>query len=248
MMSELQKQLHHIANARRREIIPHIYQTVDGRVHTGPFKNMTIVPKVIWGDGDIAAKLLGIYEDELHQFIIDAGTRKPDLVINVGCAEGYYAIGMARMLPESRVIAVDIDNVCAEICQENSDANNTTNVQVILKEVDTAWLSTALKDKQNPLIVMDCEGAELTLLDFNQVPELIKTSVLVECHDCIIDGITYVLTERFKNTHTIVRQDQTVKDSYQFDFLRQFSDCDKWALVHEGRPSTMSWLYMVPKQ
>ena len=246
-MTELQQQLHRVANARRWEIIPHIYDKVQGQVYTGPFTGMKICPRVVWGDGDIAAKLLGVYEDELHQFIADVGTHQPDLVVNVGCAEGYYAIGMARMLPETKVIAVDINNVCAEICQENSNANNTNNVQVVLQEVDTAWLSTTLKDSQNPFIVMDCEGAELTLLDFNQVPELAKTSVLVECHDCIIDGITYVLTERFKNTHTIAKQDQTVKDSYQFEFLRQFSDCDKWALVHEGRPSTMSWLYMVPK-
>jgi hypothetical protein len=247
-MTESQQQLQQIANARRFEIIPHVYNKVNGKVHTGPFTGMTILPKVIWGDGDIAAKLLGVYEDELHKFIDDAGQRQPDLVVNVGCAEGYYAIGLARMLPNSKVIAVDVNNICAEICEENSKENNTTNVQVILQEVDTAWLSATLKDSATPFIVMDCEGAELNLLDFTQVPELAKTSVLVECHDCIIDGITYVLTERFKNTHTIVRQDQTAKDPYQFDFLKQYSDCDKWALVHEGRPSTMSWLYMVPKQ
>jgi hypothetical protein len=40
---------------------------------------------------------------------------------------------------------------------------------------------------------------------------------------------------------------QTTKDPYQFDFLKDLSDCDKWALVHEGRPSTMTWLYITPK-
>lgn len=247
-MSQLQQQLHHIANARRLEIIPYIYNTVDGQVHTGPFRGMTIVPKVTWGDGDIAAKLLGIYEDELHPFINNVSISRPDLVINVGCAEGYYAIGLARMLPTVSVIAVDINKDCADICQENSEVNNTTNVKVVLQEVDTAWLSENLKSSQRPFIVMDCEGAELDLLNFDQVPELAKTSVLVECHDCIIPEITNTLRKRFQDTHTIFQKDQTYKDAYQFDFLKQFSDCDKWALVHEGRPSTMSWLYMTPKQ
>ena len=40
---------------------------------------------------------------------------------------------------------------------------------------------------------------------------------------------------------------QSTKDAYQFDFLHGLSDCDKWALVHEGRPSTMTWLYMTPR-
>jgi hypothetical protein len=60
--------------------------------------------------------------------------------------------------------------------------------------------------------------------------------------------ITPTLLSRFESTHDIQSVSQTYKDSYQFEFLHHLSDCDKWALVHEGRPSTMSWLYMVPKQ
>lgn len=247
-MTNLQKELHHIANARRREIIPDLYTTVKGRVQTGPFTGMTILPKVIWGDGDIAAKLLGLYEDELHRFIIDAALKNPDLVINVGCAEGYYAIGMARLLPESKVIAVDINDVCTAICQENSDTNQTNNVSVVQQTVDTAWLSQNLRASTRPMVIMDCEGAELQLLDPNPVPELAKAYILVECHDCITAGITEKLIQRFQNTHNIALQDQTTKDVYQFGFLKNLSDCDKWALVHEGRPSTMSWLYLSPKQ
>lgn len=247
-MTNLQQQLHQVANARRMEIIPYIYQQVNGKVHTGPFKGMTIVPKVTWGDGDIVAKLLGIYEDELHLFVKSIVSNNPDLVINVGCAEGYYAIGLARLLPNTEVIAVDINSDCAAICQENSDANSTTNTRVILQEVDTAWLSEHLAGRKRPAIVMDCEGAELDLLDFARVPELAQTTVLVESHDCITAGITEALTQRFQQTHTIFKKDQSFKDPYQFEFLKPFGDCDKWALVHEGRPSTMSWLYMTPKQ
>lgn len=247
-MTQLQRELHNLANARRREIIPNLYNTVKGRVQTGPFTGMTILPKVTWGDGDIAAKLLGLYEDELHRFLIDASLKHPDLVINVGCAEGYYAIGMARLLPDSKVIAVDINDVCAAICQENSDANQTTNVSVVKQEVDATWLNQALSSSTNPMVIMDCEGAELDLLDLDTVPELAKSLILVECHDCITAGITETLMQRFQKTHTMSLQDQTTKDVYQFSFLRDLSDCDKWALVHEGRPSTMSWLYLTPKK
>ena len=41
---------------------------------------------------------------------------------------------------------------------------------------------------------------------------------------------------------------QTTKDPYSFDFLKDLSDCDKWALVHEGRPSNTDWLYLVPNK
>lgn len=246
-MSDLQRQLQHMAMARRMEIIPHVYHSTQGSVHTGPFAGMKIVPKVSWGDGDIAAKLLGVYEDELHKFIDLAVKQKPDLVINIGCAEGYYALGLAQCLPDSRVIAVDIEATSTEICRENQQANNLNNVTVITHEVDTEWLQRTLESAVNPLIFMDCEGAEMTLLDFDRVPALSKTSVIVECHDCITAGITETLTQRFQSTHEIASVDQCYKDPYKFDFLRQFSDSDKWALVMEGRPSTMTWLYTKPK-
>ena len=47
-MSELQRQLQHMAMARRMEIIPHVYHSTQGTVHTGPFAGMKIVPKVSW--------------------------------------------------------------------------------------------------------------------------------------------------------------------------------------------------------
>lgn len=242
------QQLYEAARLRRQEIFPYINQVVQGKVYTGPFKGMTLLPSVFWGDGDFGSKLLGIYEDELHPFITDAVSNQPDLVINVGCAEGYYAIGMARLLPDSAVIAVDVDHRGAKICQDNSEANQTTNVEVVLKNVDVAWLSKKLIHSQNPLLIVDCEGAELELLDLSKIPDLSKASIIVECHDVIISGITETLKTRFQGTHDIVHKEQSYKDPYQFDFLRQFSDCDKWAIVHEGRPSTMGWLYMTPKK
>ena len=109
-MNNLQRTLENVANARRRELLPYIFNQTECRVQRGPFSGMTIVPKTSWGDGDSAAKLLGVYEDELHPAVEDAIKRNPDLILNVGCAEGYYGIGLAARLPESHVIAVDINS------------------------------------------------------------------------------------------------------------------------------------------
>lgn len=247
-MTNLQQQLQQVANARRLEIIPYVYQVTQGKVQSGPFKGMAIVPKVSWGDGDYVAKLLGVYEDELHSFIAQAIQQAPDLVINIGCAEGYYAVGFAQQLPLSKVYAVDMNEHSVNICKENSLTNGVNNVEGVPHAVDCNWIQQTIENSTNPLLVVDCESAELELLDPSKVPALIKSSILVECHDCMIPGITSELTKRFETTHSIVSQDQTGKDPYKFEFLKSLSDCDKWALVHEGRPSTMTWLYMEPKQ
>ena len=42
------------------------------RVASGPFAGMTLLADVCWGDGDMAPKLLGVYEAELHPVIAKA--------------------------------------------------------------------------------------------------------------------------------------------------------------------------------
>lgn len=245
-MQNLQRYLQDVANARRRELIPFVFSSTDAKVQTGPFKEMTITPHFMWGDGDIVGKLLGVYEDELHPFVEQAIANKPDTVINIGCAEGYYSVGFATRLPNTPVIAVDVEPASAVIVKNNALVNQLSNVTAVTQLVDTAWLQNKCSPLTNPLLIFDCEGAELVLLDPQQVPALTHCSILVECHDCIIPNITNDLVARFSQTHKIQATAQTTKDPYQFDFLQGLSDCDKWALVHEGRPSTMTWLYMVP--
>lgn len=246
-MTQLQHQLKSIADARRLEILPYVFEQTKGLVQTGPFAGMTIVPYTSWGDGDSGAKLLGIYEDELHNVITDAVESAPTHIVNVGCAEGYYIVGLCKLLPNVTAVAIDMDSNAVVACNKNKEANHATKLQILHKEGNTTWLQTQCNLTERPLLVMDCEGAELDLLDLTLVPSLAKTTILVECHDCVRPGITESLQDRFKETHTVDLFQQKYKDPYQFEFLRHLSDCDKWALVHEGRPSAMTWLYMVPK-
>lgn len=243
----LQRQLQNIADARRRELLPFIFQRTNGRVQSGPFKGMIIIPEVSWGDGDTASKLLGEYESELHFFIEQVVLSKPDTVINIGCAEGYYFVGMGIRLPNVKLHAVDISPAAIKVTSENAFANAVTNNETHCGEINHAWLQDKCELPNNPFLIVDCEGFELELLDPVKIPSLTKSTMLVECHDCVIPGITDALTKRFELTHDIKAVCQTTKDPYKFDFLNELSDCDKWALVHEGRPSTMTWLCMTPK-
>ena len=247
-MQNLQRYLQDVANARRRELLPYVFAQTQGKVQTGPFKGMVIIPRTMWGDGDTAAKLMGVYEDELHGFIEQAVASQPDVVINVGSAEGYYSIGIAGRLPNTPVLAVDIDDRAAQIVNDNAIANGLSNVTAIKQLVDQQWLKNQCNQYKCPLLIFDCEGAELELLDPAVLTELSWCSILVECHDCVTPGITDSLQSRFASTHEISKVAQCTKDPYQFSWCDNLSDCDKWALVHEGRPSTMTWLYMVPNK
>jgi predicted O-methyltransferase YrrM len=54
-------------------------------------------------------KLLGVYERELHDVLENLIAWGPDLVIDAGAAEGYYAVGLARRLPQSRIMAFEME-------------------------------------------------------------------------------------------------------------------------------------------
>src|SRR5262245_4204461 len=55
----------------------------------------------------IVPRLLGSYEAELHDTIEKLAGRDYRRVVNIGCGEGYYAVGLARRLPSARVFALD---------------------------------------------------------------------------------------------------------------------------------------------
>jgi protein-L-isoaspartate O-methyltransferase len=50
-------------------------------------------------EGALAPRLIGTYEDELHPHLAEALAADPEVILDIGCAEGYYAAGLARLAP-----------------------------------------------------------------------------------------------------------------------------------------------------
>lgn len=82
-----------------------IKEKTNDRVFWGPFTGMIYVGSSV--GSEYCPKLLGTYESELHLIIEELCQKLFNTIINVGAAEGYYAIGMAICNPQSRVIAFE---------------------------------------------------------------------------------------------------------------------------------------------
>jgi hypothetical protein len=91
-----------------------IQSAAKGSVMAGPFKGMRIPA---WQHRSYS-DLLGVFEHDIAPVIEDVIARKPRKIINVGSAYGYYALGLARRLPEAEILAYEIDKtrVRLEIC------------------------------------------------------------------------------------------------------------------------------------
>jgi 2-polyprenyl-3-methyl-5-hydroxy-6-metoxy-1,4-benzoquinol methylase len=227
---------------RRAEITSALFKAQGGNVLSGPFAGMTMLPEASWGDGDLAPKLLGCYEAELHPALAKAIARDPRKVINIGCAEGYYAIGMARALPQARVFAFDTNTTAQQICGRAAAANRVAARANVGGTCTFDILRDIITKDDRTLLLVDCEGAELQLLDPAQVPSIQGCDVIVECHDFLDPAITSTLRQRFAASHDVEVVMEGPRDPNQFPALQRWQSSDRWLAVNENRPMTMNWL------
>src|SRR5687767_8100107 len=75
----------------RSQLLVNTYKSREGsRIWNGPFKGMEYVDAQT--EGALIPRLLGTYECELHPHLERLAGEGLDCVIDVGCAEGYYAV------------------------------------------------------------------------------------------------------------------------------------------------------------
>ncbi len=213
------------------------------QVISGPFTGMMLPERKSWGCGDIASKALGCYEAELHGWVERAIERQPKLILNVGCAEGYYAVGLARRLPQARVYAFDISEEGRAVCALAAQQNGVADRVIIEGACTGARILDLVQDAGRVLIVMDCEGAELDLLNRTVVNGLVRTDVIVECHDNASRTITPLLAQLFSDAgHEIEIVREGPRDPAGIPLLQSLSAFDRWLMVCEFRGEVQHWL------
>ena len=214
------------------------------RVLHGPFAGLNYVRKA--AGSALTPKLVGSYERELHPVWQQITKNSYDLVVDIGCAEGYYAVGLAKQLAgQTPVIAFDMNAEARSLCRELAIVNGVSHQVEVLGECDVAALKRALKP--NSLVICDCEGAEVELLDIAQIPALARTEIVVELHDFLRAGVTQTLTQRFAATHEIELIDSAAPDPSLYAEL-EILPPDQRAIALDERAEPMQWAWMKPKQ
>jgi hypothetical protein len=195
--------------------------------------------------GDLIAKVAGTYEAELHTAL--AGWLQTDisLVVNVGCADGYYAVGLARALPEVEVLAYDIDPPARIRCNEMAQINDVA--ERVSVEGECLPETLAALPRSRVALVCDCEGCEKTLLDPALAPTLSGWRLIVELHDFLDATITDTITARFSQTHEIEIIPSLPAQSTDLPEFAFMTPRQRRAVLTE-RPVPMSWAHMRPRQ
>ena len=114
-ISQLNNALRLLAKHRSLLIQNTVIQN-SGTVHQGPLAGLAFIKQS-------AEELIGCYEQPLHSHIQEAIEANYESIINIGCAEGYYAVGMARKLNETKTYAYDINGNAQQACMQLADEN-----------------------------------------------------------------------------------------------------------------------------
>ena len=217
-------------------------------VQAGPFKGMRLPNAASWTVADVPSKILGTYECETHEFLERAIKRKPSVIIDVGCAEGYLAVGLAMRVPGAKVYAFDINENAQRVCAEAASMNGVGDRVITAGECTSAELVRLAGGAQRALVILDCEGAELGLLDEPTVKALRHADILVECHDFLNPAITPTLEPRLAATHKVQNLREGPRDPAANPLLQTLGTLDRYLLVCEFRPVVMHWLAARPRQ
>ena len=168
-------------------------------IRSGPFADMKFVCAGT-SSGELPM-FLGCFEAELHEALEELLARGPRAVVNIGCAEGYYAVGIARRLPEAQVFAFDSDPAARQMCARIAGMNGVEG-RVHLR-AHAGHRELAALDLNNALLFSDCEGCEYSLLDVSRVPGLASCNMIIELHASDDPAQPQRLLSQFGNTHDI---------------------------------------------
>jgi len=228
----------------RTHVLSRTYQAHHGsRIMGGLFAGMEFVSEA--AEGPLIPKLLGVYENELHPHLAAFMTDGVDTVIDVGCAEGYYAVGLARAMPGAKVHAYDIDENARRVCAELAIRNGVGERVIVGGEFMPDGFEAFAH--QRVLVIVDTEGAEVDILQPALSPALAGMNIIVETHDLYRAGALATMVERFSPTHDITRVDQQPKRFDLPPWLVELPHLDQLLAVWEWRAQPTPWLVMRPK-
>ncbi len=189
-------------------------------------------------------KLSGTYENELNVIFQKLRVNKYDIIVDIGCAEGYYAVGLAMLFPNTPIYAFDTDIEARELCYDMALLNQVQDQVIINGECTIENLSILINGKRC-LIISDCEGYEEELFTADSKHIFINCDLIIELHPFKNKNIKEDVSRGFSSDHIIqfISSHDTGRkvSELPLEYLH-FTTQEKSWIVDEARPYTMDWL------
>jgi hypothetical protein len=228
-----------------RFILPEFFLSffLEKQVKTGSFAGMQYVRRGV--GSTVLPKLIGTYENELAEVFEKISCRNYDCFIDIGAAEGFYAVGIKKYILTGihKAVAFEASKKGRELISKIAQLNNVEGI--IIKGFCDANALRAELSNEHTFILADIEGGEYTLLD-PDVLNFNNCDLLVEMHRDTGADKEEAFIKKFSCTHNITpiaQQDKELPGNIQWHpLIKRYG---KYA-VNEFRGSTY-WLFLQRK-
>lgn len=212
--------------------------TVEG----GVYKGMALYPNYI--GSMLLPKIIGTYELEVQK-MLELQIPHCDEFIDIGCAEGFHLIGVARLLGKT-CTGVDINAKCAEAISMVAKLNGVESSVHFCESISKSLRNA----KGNILLLIDVDGAETEVL---QTLEQCIDMYSINIKSCQIiiesnpdhngqDNAPLIINLLCSHGWQI-KEIQQQKPAYRFSHrLSHLSLLNQIAYGCEGRPARQCWI------
>ena len=239
------------ATQLHKEKILHDAKTTFGtQVKYGIFSGMEISSNVWWGRHDFLSKLFGQYESHILSKLREL-SKNYDHFIDIGAADGYYAIGLLHSKLYKTVTCFEISDKGRLVISENAILNNQSENIKIYGEANKDTLEKEIDSLKSCVILCDIEGAEFDLFSKEVLKVLRNCEIIIELHDEFIgsgkDRRKRLMNDaqEFFEINFIERDNPTPND---YEELKGWNDDLRQLAFSEGRPCRMDWILLTPRK
>ena len=239
------------SDKRRLELSRNINSIFSGVVAYGPFKGLRLGDLSWCASTDIAARLLGLYEQEILESLSSL-PHTHDVFIDLGAGGGYYGIGAVVSKKFAASYCYEIADVARKIIEHNARLNGVLDRVIIRGAVENGF-HEALKmegvDLSRCVLLCDIEGGEFSMFDETTLSAFRGSTIFIEIHDFLFfDGSARLqkLKRDASRYFRVTELTTGARDLSKFPELNKLNDTDRWLIVSEGRSQLMTWLRLDP--
>ena len=194
------------------------------------------------------AMMVGSCESCLHPVIHDLLDRNYVKIYNLGCAEGYYVAGMAKLFPKALIYGYDINPLAIDLSEKMVSANNSSSRVHLFNHALQHDDLRRFDPSDRSLILCDIGGGERSLFSKDNVQSLLSADLIVELHDFVYPGTKNHVIDVFKDTHDVSIVKQTPVDFTKFPSLLPLPVCEAMKLTEEKRQRQMEWAVILSRE
>lgn len=235
----------------RRRLSREIFAKCNGIVRYGPFAGMRWLDNPRWGRSEQGVMMLGLYEQEVLAHLAEAPARFR-VFVDVGAADGYYAVGLLHSGKVDRSVAFEAIPACrsaiARLAAENGVGDRITILGTASERFIDDLTAQNIRSPET-MFLIDIEGAEFTVLTEELFAFLKSSLIIVETHAHIYanpQGEMEGLIRRASTTHRVTTWLPGARNPWDIKELEDHPEIDRWILCSEGRWEVQQWLRFDP--